>query len=322
MVSVAPFLFLGLIEGIKVDKDKIPKNLERKNLKKVAYSIHRNISKRKEPIVVFIFVILFAIIFQPYSPVNSYTASPFQMNILHPNMELYGEYKNITNLIPKNNPYVIYQKNLPYVDVHDPSLSCTAAFYSNCGFNAQLSYELMNLTKTTNIDYAMAYEKEFSTGKQLTMCQAINKLYSTGEYGMEAYEDGLILISKGYAGSPIYFKPINLTYSSLTFQGNNNKSTIQVQPCLLIPGHYEFNISFPIGVSSTNISSIYIDSSHLNLTYINPIVKTTKLHNIYTDHIILNLSSFTSEPVISIIFEKLPYNTSIGTTIAQLKQFS
>ena len=43
-------------------------------------------------------------------------------------MANFTDYVKVVNLIPQNDPYVLYQGNLPYVDVHDPALSCLDAY--------------------------------------------------------------------------------------------------------------------------------------------------------------------------------------------------
>ena len=164
--------------------------------------------------------------------------------LFHPDIKTYNEYKEIANLIPHNNPYVIYQNNLPYIDVHDPSLSCLASFQTIQGFNNNLSFILQNLTVTHNIDYAFGYIVGFSGGSQLTMCQAMNKLYQKGDYGIEASKDGFILVTKNYNMPPKIYEPIQFNYTCTASFNKLNNSEISTYCDLIVPGTYSFNISY------------------------------------------------------------------------------
>lgn len=244
MVTIAPFLYLGLIYSIRIESGSVLNNVSKTMIKKAIKKFYIELKRRKEPIGVLIAVILFAMVFQPYGPLNTSNSSSFDMNIFHPDIKTYNEYKEIANLIPENNPYVIYQNNLPYIDVHDPSLSCLASFQTINGFNNNLSFILQNLTVTDNIDYAFGYIIGFSGSSQLTMCQAMNKLYQKGDYGIEASKGGFILLTKHYNMAPRIYEPIqfNSIYSA-SFDKLNN-SHISIYCDLIVPGTYSFNISY------------------------------------------------------------------------------
>jgi len=99
MVTVAPFVFLGLIETVNVgERDEPQQNKSmNKGVRHALITIRRKYLPRKEPIAVFIAILLFAVIFQPYSPLNTDSSAPFEMNIFHPNTYIYDEYKNVTD---------------------------------------------------------------------------------------------------------------------------------------------------------------------------------------------------------------------------------
>lgn len=243
VVTVAPFLYLGLIYGIIIGKETESNIFSNKKIKRFAIKIYIEIKRRKEPIGVLIAVILFAMVFQPYGPLNSSNSNSFNMNIFHPDMPAYNEYKQIADLIPNNNPYVIYQNDLPYIDVHDPALSCLAAFQILYGFNNNFTYILQNLTVTNNVDYAFGYVDGFSGGNQLSMCQAMNVLYEKGIYGIEAFKDGFILLAKSYNNSPKIFNPIQLNTTYLHSTAKYNTTNISLYCNMMVPGTYTFNIS-------------------------------------------------------------------------------
>ncbi|SIM61673.1 multipass membrane protein [Cuniculiplasma divulgatum] len=263
MVTIAPFLYLGLIYSITIESGSVLNNVSKTRIKKAIEKFYIELKKRKEPIGVLIAVILFAMVFQPYGPLNTSNSNPFDMNIFHPDITTYNEYREIANLIPNNNPYVIYQNNLPYIDVHDPSLSCLASFQTINGFNNNLSFILQNLTVTDNIDYALGYIIGFSGGSQLTMCQAMNKLYQKGDYGIEASKGGFILLTKNYNVAPMIYEPIqfNSTYSASFNKLNNSK--ISTYCDLIIPGTYSFNISY----NNTGNNLIFNNYSIISFNY-------------------------------------------------------
>lgn len=317
MVTVAPFMFLGLIETINIGQKSEPQQNTRmdNSVKRILSSLRKNYIRRKEPIAVFIAIVLFAIIFQPYSPLNAYSSDPFEMNILHPDTCVYDEYKNITDLIPTNNPYVIYQNDLPLVDVHDHALSCLAAFNVINGFNYSLSYYLYNLTLTHRVDYAMGYIQGFASGPQLTMCQAMNKLYEDGNYGIEAYENGFILLSRDYSGKPVYFKPIDSNAVTLSVTNTAGNVSIVPQFSLLIPGTYELTITSSNGTIQNPIQSIHLSNRNYEQNFTNVNVISSRTGNNYTYKTTLHISYFMFDPFLEVDLPKNDMNKSFAITL-------
>lgn len=300
MSSVVPFVFLGLIETVHVKETKGETRNE--NRKSIAFikTLRMKFRAKKEPIAVFIAIVLFAIVFQPYSPINAYASDQFSMNILHPNVSVYGEYKDVVNLIPDNNPYVIYQGNLPYVDVHDHALSCVAAFQTAYGFDSSLTYDLYNLTATHTVDYALGYSCGFANGPQLTMCQAMNKLYARGNYGIEAFQSGFILLARDYSGKPVYYDPsvthdiVNLTHE------RTNLTHVSFYCAMLIPGVYDLTITSAFNSSFANIPHIELESDHYSQNLTNITVSPVRQGNNSTININLYVSYFMYEPTLTV----------------------
>ena len=300
VAAVAPFIFLGLIDSLRMEVSE-EKDYRGQTSHNYFKRLRNSIRSQKKPIAVMASVILFAVIFQPYSPINAYSSEPFAMDIMHPSLKVYDDYINITNLIPQNNPYVIYQNNLPYVDVHDPSLSCLGAFQSLSGYNSNLSYRLQNLTETLNVDYAMGYDINcFNTGNSLDMCEAMNVLYSRGDYGIEAFQDGFILLSKNYNHTPVYFTPISLFNNVTAISHSHSGSMITLYPQVMIPGLYYLNITFPHGMNSYNFHNINITSRSVketaNVTY----SKVYILNGTSILHLQFRVDSFFGVPLVEL----------------------
>ncbi len=317
VAAIAPFIFLGLIDGLR--KELPPDDREKQDRQKAYISLRRlknTIRSQKKPIAVMAAVIMFAVVFQPYSPINAYSTRPFEMDILHPNLKVYNDYINITDLIPQNNSYVLYQNNMPYMDIHDPSLSCLEAFQSLTGYNNNLSYRLQNLTQTENVDYAMGYDVNcFNTGSSLDMCQAMNILYARGNYGIEAFQDGFILLAKNYNRMPVYFTPISLFENCTVLSHNEKKSMMTFSTQIMIPGIYSLNITFPEGTNSSSVHDMNITAKSVsvisNVTY----SRTTISNRISVLHLQFKFNSFMSNPVIEISFPESDYNKTMYVSL-------
>ena len=271
-VLFAPFIFLALIEGIAIGQSKLKKFVQAEQ----SEELHKELSKgtrirricepnqpRKEVIGVFIAVILFAVVFQPYSPLNTYTSNPFKMDIFHPNMNEYKSYNEIVNLLPTNNPYVIYQNSLPLVDIRDKGLSCLEAYNLSYKFGTNCSFYLMNGKPTTEVDFAigMVLESSFYC-KNGNMFEIMHNLYSRGDYGIEAYSCGFILLEKNYTGSPKIFSPLTYHYTISSY--NSNLGNVSVYYPILIPGSYV--ISLTLGVPTLNVSSMTVTENGTNVS--------------------------------------------------------
>ena len=315
VAAVAPFIFLGLIDSLRMEVSE-EKDYRGQTSHNYFKRLRNSIRSQKKPIAVMASVILFAVIFQPYSPINAYSSEPFAMDIMHPSLKVYDDYINITNLIPQNNPYVIYQNNLPYVDVHDPSLSCLGAFQSLSGYNSNLSYRLQNLTETLNVDYAMGYDINcFNTGNSLDMCEAMNVLYSRGDYGIEAFQDGFILLSKNYNHTPVYFTPISLFNNVTAISHSHSGSMITLYPQVMIPGLYYLNITFPHGMNSYNFHNINITSRSVketaNVTY----SKVYILNGTSILHLQFRVDSFFGVPLVELSLPESYYGYTMYVSI-------
>ena len=271
-VTVVPFLFIGLIEGARTiegdgnEQREVNGNKPKTNIK--LSHIISSIKRRREPIAVICTVALFAVIFQPYSPVNPYTTEPFDMNIMNPNMSEYNAYVNIINLIPRNDPYVIYQNQLPYVDVHDYDLSCLEAFDTTYGYGHNVTYTLENLSTTDRVDYALGYYQGFSSGYSMTMCQSMNYLYSKGNYGVEAYEHGIVLLTRNFTGKPVYYIPMVIEGNTTSFNGTGSVS-ILIPYSMLIPGFYNITLSSPQGLGNLTVKNIELRGAPFSPTVVN-----------------------------------------------------
>ncbi|WP_458328114.1 hypothetical protein [Caldiplasma sukawensis] len=245
-VTIAPFVFLAIIESLELKYREDPGviNVSEKKKNKKIDSFFNKLKLKKGLIAMFSVFLLMALVFQPWGPLNRYTNDPFRNDIYHPDISTYEAYVNIVDLIPSNNPYVIYQNNLPYVDVHDYALSCLEAFDTLFGYPLNFSYVLQNLSTTNRVDYALGYYECFDRNGELSICSAMNRLYLTGKYGIEAFYDDFILLARNYSGKPVYFQETNLSIFSSTYKLSGSYET-SIPFSILIPGNYSVVVGNP-----------------------------------------------------------------------------
>lgn len=250
-----PFLFLLILDNIKSPEQNNPILEQKKSsIKKIFHILKSQFRKRRRPVVFFIIIILTAVIFQPYSPVNSYNPDKFNMNIYPPNMANFADYVKVVNLIPQNDPYILYQGNLPYVDVHDPALSCLDAYRLIAQSSNYSEIMLMNGSISNRVDYVLGYL--YGNQLSLNFSNAISKYYSTQSYGMEAFLGGFLLLAKNYTKPPVYLSQVPVQNLNVSIF-NSTVSDFTIPK--LTPGIYNFN--FSTDTSAALINFIYFNTS-------------------------------------------------------------
>jgi len=179
-------------------------------------------------IVVLAMIILtsyLAISFAPYSPLNSHNGLYNTSLSETEYSNLYNEFSKIVSLIPKNDPYVIFGDNEPQVTPR-PQIQNGPLLVTPYGVNGNFSYAyLSNSSKfaKADIQYAIGnpYGVMFTLGASgtynLSMFDALNRLYNSGIYGIVAEASGMILLERNYSGPIQYYVPmdVNLTFSYL-----------------------------------------------------------------------------------------------------------
>lgn len=209
---VIPFLYLGTLEGLAVSV----KGQERTEYMNVVVKWKRKISPvLGRALVIFVVIVLLACIFQPYSPLSSYSEPAYQAGWEHDlNPSTFSDLEKIAALIPSNDPYVLFQNNMPEVTLHDPWI-LNEYEDSVFGFPFNLTFPLGGGKWSNRIDYVVAdynsntFYQYGSSPKNLTMYKVVSKLYSTGHYGILAEEDGFILLEHNYSGPIIYYQPLS-----------------------------------------------------------------------------------------------------------------
>lgn len=286
-----PFLFLGtldVLEEIGNSKKKQKGHLDQhpppgsENPKIWKVKKTKN-DALKFIVLIFVITILLGSVYEPYGSLNKYSQADFGLSsALDYNVTLYDAFNEMVDLIPPNNPYVLYQDNMPEVIFRDPSVLTAYIFgYSN-NFTYPLGTAYTKPFWSSDIQYIIAdpYSWFLNGGSgnfSLNMYTTLRHFISHGDYGVEAEYDGLILLKKGFTGSPVIYGPENRFFSSNQLypvsnggiiSGTNATSgqTVWWGPyTFLQPGIYNITLE----VEASNISSnnhFYLRFSYMNST--------------------------------------------------------
>ncbi len=216
---IIPFLYLGTIEGLSISA-KVEGHLEGDKVNKNRkYRIMPLEPVLKKTIVIFIAVGLLAVVFVPYSSFSIYSEPSYKAGWEYNlNPSTIPDLEKIVALIPPNDEYILIQNNMPEVLLQDPYIN-NAYLDRVFGYPYNLTFNLGGKVWSNRIDYVLAdinsntFIPSSSYPYNLTMYNVISKLYSTGDYGIIAEEDGFILLGHNYSGPMIYYQPISETFS-------------------------------------------------------------------------------------------------------------
>ncbi|MGC8558940.1 MAG: hypothetical protein ACP5NC_08160, partial [Nitrososphaeria archaeon] len=174
-----PFVFLGAIEGIS-------------RLKK---------SPRTVSAIMLISVIAFAMVYEPYSPLNSSSAVNYSLlgyglnSIVNVNWPRYNGLLKTLLLVPPNST-VIIQNNMPEIYPLHKNLTVIDSLF--------MSPQQANSADVEIVDpYALWFFPQYFT-----------KLWNTGYYGLVSEADGILMIERNYTEGLKYYSPLELSYSA------------------------------------------------------------------------------------------------------------
>ncbi|MCL4420998.1 MAG: DUF2079 domain-containing protein [Candidatus Thermoplasmatota archaeon] len=265
---IVPFLYIGTIEVLSNMEFTQQKKTAKDNKMRKALSASFRF-KLKVAVIIFILIVLLGTVFEPYGPLNKYSSTDFKMNeVTQYNISLYDHYVEMVDLIPRNDPYVLYQNNMPQILYRDPTASINYLF----GDPNNYTY-FIDGKWTSDISYIIAdpYSDYFtSTGSgnySLNMYAVLNHYISTGQYGILAEYNGIVMLKKEYKGNPIIYGPENKVFTSqdlytgittknkseeISFNNLTNYQTLWYGPYTFMqPGDYILNLE----VKASNISS-------------------------------------------------------------------
>ena len=304
--EIVPFIYLATIIGIynisRLEKEPLQTmggvamslSSNRLNEKSSRTKLSKNLISRnlgidkKMVIIIFVLVILFALVYAPYGPLNRYSETNYNLKQnLEVNITLFNDLEKMISLIPKNNPYVLVQNNMPEYFPRPLPYNGSYMIAGLVNFSTNLTPNHVYYQTTTGnivnarIDYILAdpYSPWFYYGDP-SMCDFVSTLYSGGHYGILAEASGLLLLERNYTGPIKFYVPLDSYLKASTYfdaltdtSGNNiiygNNLTDQTMwyggQTFLNPGKYK--VSFELCAKNVSISNqITLDAVYSNNT--------------------------------------------------------
>lgn len=229
--GLIPFIFLGLIDGLSNLQNNPRFSKIISAVKKIRF-VRLDGKKPSLVALILVVVILFAIPFQPYSPLNSKTTDNFAFYAkTNYNLTIYNEMMDTISLLPRDayQTDILVQANLPEIfprhyNISLPSIQPlipgTAPFGDNITVTNALENQFPIRTNSGNwinlsIKYAIAdpYSSFFFFGKP-SMYDFLHLMLESGKYGILSEQSGIILLERGYNGTPKKFLPLEQVYTA------------------------------------------------------------------------------------------------------------
>ena len=241
--GVVPFIYLGAIEGMALLLNQGGNRLL--NLRDGAAGLGGRfaaakgtlgrlsspVNQRRAVVLaagVLVVVASFAVVLEPYGPLNGYTPDNFRVGYSTAvNAPLYDELVKMASLIPPTNPYVLLQNNMPELLprplAYVPSSTPFNQFpLMPSSVSSSLTYgRLPNGTQIpATIDYVITdpysdqyYYQYLPAPYNASMYDLVRELYSSGSYGIVAEASGMVLLERGYTGGLMYYVPVDLNFT-------------------------------------------------------------------------------------------------------------
>ena len=223
--------FTGLLERTKANASPAPAPLPRRR--------RRTLSRAGYAVAALLIVSLsFAAVYQPYGPLNGVSGSSFDLaESTAVNWTLYNSLTHLVNLIPRSQPYVVYQNDMPemlpranytsYIMAPlvapDPFLNATAWDAQTNQWPVHPGYQLEG-PPYIPLDFAIGNPNDpywYTIGGSTSIQAILQTMYASGEYGLLAEAAGMTVLERGYTGPLADYAPwwTGVPVSSL-FYGN------------------------------------------------------------------------------------------------------
>ena len=231
--GIVPFLYLGSIDALShftadtrdADIVKVPRQLR---------TLVVNLSKYRAVMLMLIVIGLFAMVYQPYGPLNHYSSANFDLKSQTAyNLTAYNEISYANSLIPKNQSNVLFQSNLPQFfprsfPPNQPIFMPTMPFENATIFDAiHNSFPMKSNGSTVNVslDYAVADVTSYwYYGTSPSMFDFLNSMYHSGKYGILLEGGGIIVLKRGYAGPVLDYHEFQQNFPAKSFVNIPNPS--------------------------------------------------------------------------------------------------
>ncbi|MEM3845754.1 MAG: DUF2079 domain-containing protein, partial [Candidatus Parvarchaeota archaeon] len=211
---IVPFLYLGAIDSIARIFEH-HENSDTKLFKKFKNLITEQ--RFKAAAAILVVTVLFALVYNPYGPLNQYSMTNFDVaENTAVNWTTFNNLEHIVNMIPKNDPYVLTQNNIPEIYprpllYENTPITTLSYFFTNITIDNHYMRVVSGHIYNVRIDYVLAnIESPYYLEKSPESMYNFTKLfYGSGEYGILAEASGIVLLEKNYTGIPIYYIPFN-----------------------------------------------------------------------------------------------------------------
>jgi len=185
----------------------------------------------------------------PYGPWNSSTSASFHFSAFgSTNMTLYQEFLHLTSFIPRTDPLVLMQDNMPELLPRPlfpgERLPFAVGPFPIVAYN--FTWHAPNGSWVPiNPDYVIAdpsssaynfFDASGSYPFNISMEQAISVLYATYDYGIVGEASNMLLLKHYYSGPLLYYVPYSAQFPASTFTSDagNLGSSICGKDCLVV----------------------------------------------------------------------------------------
>lgn len=283
---VIPFVWLAFIDGLQKifkKRSKIFENDIKEPLKKLV-----NIKINKMFLTIVILILIFALFFEPYGPLNSVTNINYnftqETSVNRSQLEALNE---LQHLIPANCPYVFVQNNLPQVLVNHLSNHVYSVVPSSVSkTNISTNEFPYNFGGNMHINYLIGDTNnyQFYLGPNSFLGFA-SSLYNSSYYAIIGESNGIFLMQRTPINNEYFFVGkcliINTSHpliqlcnkgisSTETYYFNIFNQYLPVTyPNYLLPGLYNLtvNLSENNSIKGAILSLEVVDQSNGNLGY-------------------------------------------------------
>lgn len=268
---ILPMVFLGIIDVLADKPDKIhhvsfAEGFANKTAK-IKSSLFATLQKRRLAfsIVVFVITLTASVFYAPYGPANKYVNPNYSFSQnTGMNTANYNTLMKIVSLVPKNNPYVLFENDMPEFLPRPQPPGTTIPFLFSTFLSSNLtlqdvsnnSFPLISTdihsARYVKVDYLIANTESSQFGLQFnpneaTLPQIVSLMVKSGKYGLLAQINGFFAYERGYTLPPKIFTPLKV---ALPFDQSNLKSGTKLANVSEIPRGSSTMINLLPGVYS------------------------------------------------------------------------
>ncbi len=259
-----PLIFISVFAGLAARKDRDYGQSRAKILQ------WKDDARLRTAIKIFVAIAVFAVLFQPYSPLATHTDGSFNIaNYTAAGPVSEPQLQQVIDLMPASATGIAFGGDMPEVMVHSPNVNGTLVSDTINGY--PLSWTPQYLAATDSIQYISGLPTDLGIAPAVNgynQYQLTQNAMESGAFGIVAEYHGAYLLERGYHGSSELFSPLH--YSTVSYRQMfplnssevldggleiSNASNVTVIPStsfLFYPGMYSLQL---------NLSSVSLNGS-------------------------------------------------------------